>query len=199
MAKSEVGLLVRAAAFAAEQHRGQRRMGSGDPYVNHPLSVARRLVETGGVDDAITLAAAMLHDVVEDTNASVDDVAARFGTEVASIVAQVSDDQELDKVERKREQIRQVGDLSPRAKLVKLADKLDNLTDLAHTRPPHWDEHRVRGYFVWSHAVVTELRGTNPALEAALDELFRQHVPAGADARAAELAAYLAAMGRTAD
>ncbi|HEB54518.1 MAG TPA: bifunctional (p)ppGpp synthetase/guanosine-3',5'-bis(diphosphate) 3'-pyrophosphohydrolase, partial [bacterium] len=113
---SPAGLLVTAAAFAARQHRDQRRKGSNTPYVNHPLSVARRLIEIGGVDDPVTLAAAILHDTIEDTDATQELLTAQFGAEVADVVAEVSDDGSLAKAERKREQIRHARGLSPRAR-----------------------------------------------------------------------------------
>lgn len=202
-------LVVRAADFAARRHRDQRRKNGDIPYVNHPLAVARRLVECGGVDDPVTIAAALLHDTIEDTATSHEEIEAAFGSEVATVVGEVSDDRTLAKAERKREQIRHAREISDRARAVKLADKLDNLEDLASAPPKSWNAERIRGYFVWAHAVVDNLRGANAALERALDELFASElrvgniafraVPEKAADRDARLTTYLAAMARTDD
>jgi guanosine-3',5'-bis(diphosphate) 3'-pyrophosphohydrolase len=199
-------LVVMAAHFAAEQHREQRRKDGSAPYINHPLSVARRLVEVGGVGDPVVLAAAMLHDTVEDTDTTREELVARFGSEVADVVAEVTDDKSLPKAERKREQIRHGASMSQRARLVKLADKLDNLDGLSRSVPQGWDASRVQGYFVWGHAVVAEVRGANAGLAAALDEVFARDlrvadgapfraVPEDLEERDALLRAYLEAMG----
>ncbi|MCB9879207.1 MAG: HD domain-containing protein [Planctomycetes bacterium] len=207
---SPAALVLLAADYAARQHRDQRRKGSNTPYVNHPLSVARRIVGLGGVDDPVTLAAALLHDTIEDTGSTREELAGMFGEDVASVVVEVTDDKHLAKAARKREQIRHALELTPRARVVKLADKLDNLDDLTRTVPNGWDRERVRGYFVWAFAVVANLRGANAGLEAALDEVFAREVrlldyapfravPADAGERDALLQSYLAAMERADD
>lgn len=200
-----LALVLDAASFAAERHAEQRRKGTGAPYVNHPLAVARRLCEIGGVDDPITLAAALLHDTVEDTATSLAELRESFGAEVAAVVAEVTDDRTLPKAERKRAQMRKAATLSARARAVKLADKLDNLSDLLRLAPPTWSPARVRGYFAWAAAVVDAMRGTNQGLESALDDVFAaalttadgessRAVPVAADERARILASYLASI-----
>ncbi|MGE0144362.1 MAG: HD domain-containing protein [Planctomycetota bacterium] len=198
-------LLIHAANFAADRHATQRRRGTDTPYVNHPLAVARRLIDQGGIDDTVTLAAAILHDTVEDTKTSHEELRARFGDEVAAVVAEVTDDRRLPKAERKRAQVRKAGTLSASARAVKLADKLDNLSDLLQLAPPTWSPARVRGYFAWAATVVDRMRGTNHGLEAALDAVFASDlttadgrcsraVPTGAAEREHVLQAYLAAI-----
>ena len=82
-----------------------------------------------------TLCAALLHDTVEDTDTTQAELEAKFGTEIASIVAEVTDDKSLPKAERKRAQIEHAAHISKKAKLVKLADKICNLRDVAHSPP----------------------------------------------------------------
>ncbi|KAM9366624.1 guanosine-3',5'-bis(diphosphate) 3'-pyrophosphohydrolase MESH1 isoform 2-T2 [Symphorus nematophorus] len=136
--------------------------------------VARILSHEGGVTDIEVLQAALLHDTVEDTDTSPAELEAKFGTIVARIVQEVTDDKSLPKQERKRQQVEHAPHCSRQAKLVKLADKLYNLRDLNRCTPVGWSAERVQEYFVWASEVVKGLRGTNSALEEKLDELFRQ-------------------------
>ena len=136
----ELKLVLRAAEFAADRHRSQRRKDvEASPYINHPLTVAAILAEEGDVTDATVLAAALLHDTVEDTQTSIAEVEQLFGREVASIVAEVTDDKSLEKAERKRLQVERAHSKSEGAKLVKLADKIANLRDIAACPPADWD------------------------------------------------------------
>jgi GTP diphosphokinase / guanosine-3',5'-bis(diphosphate) 3'-diphosphatase len=103
---ADTTLILRAASFAAYKHRNQRRKDvDASPYINHPLELARVLAEEGGVTDAATLCAALLHDTVEDTDTTPDELERVFGTEIAGIVSEVTDDTSLRKVERKRLQV----------------------------------------------------------------------------------------------
>ena len=171
MGEEAMVLVLRAASFAADKHRNQRRKGEGaPPYINHPLEVARVLAEVGGVRDGVLLAAALLHDTVEDTNTSPAELEAQFGQEVAGIVAEVTDDKLLDWRERKRLQVAHASHKTPRAKLLKLADKICNVRDLTVSPPGHWPAERRRAYFVWAREVIAGLRGTNASLEAMFDE-----------------------------
>ncbi|KAJ3209740.1 Guanosine-3',5'-bis(diphosphate) 3'-pyrophosphohydrolase MESH1 [Entophlyctis luteolus] len=132
-------LLIDAAAFAAEKHRGQRRKDlAATPYINHPIGVARILAIEGGVEDEFVLAAALLHDTVEDTDTTFEEIDSRFGSTVGRIVREVTDDKSLDKAERKRLQIETAPSKSKEAKLVKLADKIYNLRDLSREAPVGW-------------------------------------------------------------
>ena len=168
-----LSLLTRALTFAAHRHRDQRRKDSEQsPYINHLLEVVEVLVHDGGVDDPLVLTAAALHDTVEDTGTSLEELAAHFGDEVAAIVAAVTDDKSLPKTERKRLQIAHAPELSSRARLVKLADKICNLRDVADRPPAGWPLERRQEYFDWAKAVVDGLRGAHPALEAAFDAAY---------------------------
>ena len=161
--------LLEATDFAARKHRDQRRKGAdASPYINHPIAVANLLASTGGVDDVDILCAAILHDTVEDTATTFEELEGAFGTRVASIVREVTDDKSLAKQERKRQQIEHGPHLSREARCVKLADKICNLRDILHA-PLDWPVQRKHEYFDWATAVVAGLRGANPALEALFD------------------------------
>ena len=169
----EIAELLGALRFAAQRHRAQRRKGAlATPYVNHPIEVAEILVRVGGVDDPVTVRAALLHDVVEDTDATLDEIEAEFGPEVRAVVAEVSDDKSLPKQERKRLQVLHAPGLSVRAKHVKLGDKICNVTDLVHDPPRGWDETRLREYLDWTEQVVAGCRDASPALGAHYDEVL---------------------------
>ncbi|XP_063952063.1 guanosine-3',5'-bis(diphosphate) 3'-pyrophosphohydrolase MESH1-like, partial [Lytechinus pictus] len=137
--------------------------------------VARILAKEAGVSDLATLQAAILHDTVEDTDTTFEEIEKHFGKEVRDIVDDVTDDKSLPKMERKRRQIEHAPHCCPKAKLVKLADKLYNLRDLDQEIPQGWTKERAQEYFQWASQVVQGLRGTNKEMEASLDELFAKH------------------------
>jgi guanosine-3',5'-bis(diphosphate) 3'-pyrophosphohydrolase len=167
------GKLIRAMAFAAEKHRDQKRKGLDQlPYINHPIALARVLADECGIEDIDVLCAALLHDTVEDTETTLEELEAGFGAEIAAIVAEVSDDKRLAKAERKRLQVEHAPHVRPAAKLVKLADKICNLRDILVSPPAGWDLERKLGYFEWSAQVVAGLRGSHPGLEARFDEIY---------------------------
>jgi GTP diphosphokinase / guanosine-3',5'-bis(diphosphate) 3'-diphosphatase len=171
--KGELALLLKALAFAAHKHRDQRRKDAeASPYINHPIALADVLVNEGGVSDVEVLCAALLHDTVEDTATTHEELAGAFGPRIARIVAEVTDDKALAKAERKRLQVEHAAALSREAKLVKLADKICNLRDVAQRPPASWDLARRREYFDWAKRVVDGLRGVHPRLEAAFDAAY---------------------------
>jgi guanosine-3',5'-bis(diphosphate) 3'-pyrophosphohydrolase len=166
----EVGLILRAVSFAGEKHRNQRRKDlEATPYINHPIGLASVLKAEGGVDDVAVLAAAILHDTIEDTNTTEQELRAAFGDEITNIVLEVTDDKSLPKAERKRLQVEHAAHASARAKLVKIADKICNLRDIASSPPADWTLERKREYFDWSANVIAGCRGVNARLEAQFD------------------------------
>ena len=166
----ELVLLAQAADYAARQHIAQRRKGErAEPYVNHLIEVAALLAEATAGEDVVLLMGGLLHDTLEDTDSTYEDLEQRFGPEVAALVAEVTDDKSLPKEERKRLQIAKTPGKSRRAKLLKLADKTSNLRSLMQSPPVGWTEARLRDYVVWAEAVVRSCRGLNPKLEAAFD------------------------------
>jgi len=166
------GLIINAAAFAADKHRDQtRKDAESSPYINHPIAVANVLADAGGVTDPVILCAALLHDTVEDTETTVEELQEKFGQKIAAIVAEVTDDKSLEKQVRKELQVQHAPHISDEAKLVKLADKICNLRDILASPPADWSAERKREYFAWAARVVDGLRGVHPKLEAVFDEL----------------------------
>jgi guanosine-3',5'-bis(diphosphate) 3'-pyrophosphohydrolase len=170
-----VQLVLKAAQFAARKHKDQRRKdAAGSPYINHPLALANILREEGKVEDVAVIAAALLHDTIEDTETDYDELRGQFGAEIAEIVAEVTDTKWLKKTSRKHLQISKASRASSGAKLVKLADKISNLRDIIACPPSDWSLDRKREYFDWAKRVVDQVRGTNAKLERRFDQLYRQ-------------------------
>ena len=173
MSDAGLPLVLEALAFAADKHRDQRRKdAAASPYINHPIALANVLVQEGDVADPVVIAAALLHDTLEDTQTTAAELRAAFGEPIARVVVEVTDDKDLPKAERKRLQVEHAATLSREAKLVKLADKICNLRDMADHPPAKWDLVRRREYFDWAKAVIDRLRGVHPRLEAAFDAAF---------------------------
>jgi guanosine-3',5'-bis(diphosphate) 3'-pyrophosphohydrolase len=172
---SPVSIILAASAFAAHKHREQKRKGAeATPYINHPIAVANVLANEAGISDITTLAAALLHDTIEDTDTTAQEIDAAFGQQVATVVVEVTDDKSLPKNDRKRLQIEHSGTISKRAMLVKLADKICNLRDIGRSPPIDWSIDRRREYFAWSKLVVEKMRGQSAALDGLVDvELAR--------------------------
>lgn len=172
-----LGLVLKAAQFAAHKHRDQRRKDEDKtPYINHPLTVARALVEEGGVEDPEILAAALLHDTIEDTETTYDELLGQFGERIAKIVVEVTDDKTLDKQTRKDLQVAKASRVSAAAQQVKIADKLCNLRDILASPPADWSLTRKQEYFDWAKKVVDQIREANPGLAGKFDELYEQRL-----------------------
>lgn len=170
MDEHDLKLLLKALAFAAAKHKDQRRKDVGaSPYINHPIALADIICNEGGITDMEVICSALLHDTVEDTDTQVEELEAEFGRAIRDIVMEVSDDKTLPKQARKQAQIEHASALSDKAKLVKLADKIANLRDVANSPPPDWNLQRRREYFDWAKAVVDRLRGVDVTLEAVFD------------------------------
>ena len=171
-----IGVFVKAVAFAADKHRTQRRKDAdASPYINHPIALANVLANEGGVTDVVVLSAAVLHDTIEDTNTTAEELTAIFGAKITATVLDVTDDKSLDKHVRKQRQIEHAPHISKEAKLVKLADKICNLRDILAAPPADWSPERKQGYFDWAAKVVAGVRGVHPELEAVFDGLLARH------------------------
>ena len=173
-----IGLVIHAAHFAADKHRDQRRKGvRNTPYINHPLEVAERLARIAGIEDATILAAAILHDTIEDTETTRAELAGIFGNDIAALVAELTDEPGLTWQQRKRLEIDHAAHLSDRAKMIKLADKTCNVADTVANPPGEWTLSRRRDYLEFARLVADGCRGANAALDAEFERVM-------ADARA---------------
>ena len=163
-------ILRRATGFAAWKHDGQLRKGEGKtPYIHHPIEVTAILAEVGEITDLDVLQAALLHDTIEDTETTAEELESLFTARIRGLVLEVSDDKSLYKHERKALQIEHAPHLSVDAQSIKLADKISNVTDVAFSTPIDWPAERQLEYFDWATSVVAGLRGCNAALEAWFD------------------------------
>ena len=174
-AVDDVSLMLKAFKYAADKHQDQRRKGANAaPYINHPIAVAEMLWRIGGVRDASVIVAAILHDTVEDTDATLLELESDFGREVCGLVAEVTDDKSLPEEERRLLQETHAPHLSPGAKQIKLADKISNISEVASTPPPGWSHERRSEYMSWGDRVVKGLRGCNAGLEAHYDAVIKE-------------------------
>ena len=165
-----IRLVTRAAHFAAQRHADQRRKGRRrEPYINHLAEVAALLSEATEGEDAALVAACFLHDTIEDTPTSPDELRDLFGDDIAAVVMEVTDDKSLPKLERKRLQIVTAAKKSRRAKMLKLADATSNVRALAVDPPTDWDGDRALDYIAWAEQVIGHCRGLNSKLEHAFD------------------------------
>jgi len=169
--------LTRALMFAAQKHTDQRRKGDrAEPYVNHLIEVVDLLAQHTGGTNAYVLLAGALHDTVEDTDTTREELVKAFGENVADIVMECTDDKSLPKMERKRLQVENAPHKSDNAKMVKMADKISNLKAILESPPPDWSETRKLEYFNWAKDVVDGCRGVNAGLERTFDKLHAQGV-----------------------
>lgn len=173
---NEIQLLVRAIAFASEKHSAQRRKDVAEsPYINHPIALVDVLANEGNVTNIETLCAAALHDTIEDTATTADELNSIFGEKITSIVLELTDDKSLPKLARKEKQIEHAPHCSPEAKIVKLADKICNLRNILAAPPSDWSAERKKEYFDWAAKVVDGLRGTHSDLESIFDTLYKEN------------------------
>lgn len=173
MNDSDLKTLTQALAFAAHKHRDQRRKDpSASPYINHPIALMDILVNEGGVSQIEILCGAILHDTVEDTKTTEEELRNAFGEDISRIVMEVTDDKSLEKHERKRAQVEHSAHLSVEAKAVKLGDKIGNLRDVENSPPPDWPLERRQQYYDWAKEVIDGLRGGYPVLEAIFDRQY---------------------------
>lgn len=161
--------------FAAQKHCGQHRKDSWrTPYISHPLRVVMILWDEADVRDQTVLQAALLHDTLEDTNATEEEIKNLCGLEVLEIVKEVTNDPTLSGEQNKQRQVDHVPGMSHEAKLVKLADRLDNIRDL-RLPPPAWSSEKVQQYYNWGLKLLEAMRGTHPLLESLLEKEIDNH------------------------
>jgi len=170
---NDTKLLFQALQYAAYKHRFQRRKGyESIPYINHPIKVSALLIECG-VTDQTTLLSAILHDTLEDTDTTADEIIELFGQEVCDIVVEMTDDMQLASDQRKMLQIEKANKLDARTKLIKIADKASNIEDIA-SFPLDWPVQRKIAYLQWAVQVVAKCRGANALLDAHFDKMYSE-------------------------
>jgi (p)ppGpp synthase/HD superfamily hydrolase len=162
-----------AAKFAAEKHAAQKRKGeAAEPYVNHLIEVAQLIASSSEQLDANLVMAGLLHDTIEDTGTTAEELEQVFGADVSSLVVELTDDKSLPKDVRKELQVEHAPHKSPRAQVIKLADKISNLRSLLTSPPANWSTERKRDYFAWAQSVVNALSAPNPILKAEFERTF---------------------------
>jgi len=172
MNRDSLAKFILAAAFAARKHKTQKRKDGVEPYINHPLETAEILVKIGDIKDEDILAAAVLHDTIEDTDTNEEEIANLFGQKVCDYVKEVTDDKSLPKEIRKRLQIEKASKLSAGAKQIKIADKISNLYAIMNSPPKDWSLEEKVEYINWAKEVVDKMRGVNENLEKYFDEAY---------------------------
>lgn len=174
----DLSLVLRAAFFSGEKHKKQRRRDAEEtPYINHPLEVAYILLDEGGVTDAATLAAALLHDTLEDTDTTREELAMVFGHEVSNLVVELTDLESVLPEHKKKRELERAHNLSEKAKRVKLADKTANIRDLATMPPKTWDIQRQIDYFDFAMKIAEATASASPALEKVFMRDYKQFKP----------------------
>jgi len=172
---NNIKTLAQAISFAAKKHKNQKRKGAdGEPYINHPLEVLNLLANIGNVEDYDIFITAVLHDTIEDTETTKEEIAELFGEKVCQMVLELTDDKSLPKAERKQLQIEHAPRISVGAKQIKLCDKISNIRDITENPPHDWSSERQIEYIEWGENVVAGLRGVNENLEKHFDELVGQ-------------------------
>lgn len=167
--------ILKAVQFAAQKHRFQKRKNKDEnPYILHPIEVANLLVEVGKVEDEVAIIAALLHDTIEDTNTSPEEIKNLFGEEILFVVLEVTDDKGLSKEERKRLQIELAPQKSLCARQVKIADKISNISSVIYDPPYSWSMERRIEYLTWSNKVVERLCPCNSFLEDMFKKLYQE-------------------------
>jgi (p)ppGpp synthase/HD superfamily hydrolase len=165
--------ILEAARFAGEKHAGQKRKGlAKEPYINHLIEVAELIAASSETLDTNLVMAGLLHDTIEDTDATAQELQERFGSDVTGLVLEATDDKSLPKETRKALQIENAPHKSPRAQTLKLADKISNLRSILASPPAEWSPERRRQYGEWARQVVSRFTLPNSFLRAEFDSTY---------------------------
>ena len=170
-----MNLVLKATQFAALKHCDQRRKDGKTPYIIHPISVAMILSEIGSIEDPEILSAALLHDTLEDTDTSAHELDKNFGSRVRIIVEELTDNDMLTFSQSKQMQIDNAPYLSKNATLVRIADKISNVSDVIENPPPEWNQKRCNKYVDWAEAVMNNCQKVNQDLENHFFELLTEY------------------------
>ena len=170
-----MNLVLKATQFAALKHCDQARKDGKTPYIIHPISVAMILSEIGSIEDPEILSAALLHDTLEDTDTSAHELDKNFGSRVRIIVEELTDNDMLTFSQPKQMQIDNAPYLSKDATLVRIADKISNVSDVIENPPPEWNQKRCNKYVDWAEAVMNNCQKVNQDLENHFFELLTEY------------------------
>ncbi|KIU52444.1 MULTISPECIES: HD domain-containing protein [Bradyrhizobium] len=166
-----IRLISAAADLAARRHNGMARKGRGnEPYINHLAEVANLLAEVTDGADAELVAAGWLHDTIEDTETTREELATKFSGRVADLVVECTDDMSLPKAERRQRQIEDAPHKSSAAKLIKIADKISNTGARIVPHPSKDERDDLADYAAWAEKVIAGCRGINPQLDRIFDD-----------------------------
>lgn len=154
--------------FAAERHHAQKEPGHELPYLVHVVSVAAEVIAalptTMLADPDLAVTCALLHDTVEDTQTTLDEITAKFGAAVAAGVAALTKNTTLPKPEQMADSLRRIREQPREVAVVKLADRITNLS-----KPPHyWAKEKCAGYRIEAIAIADALGYANASLDARL-------------------------------
>jgi guanosine-3',5'-bis(diphosphate) 3'-pyrophosphohydrolase len=168
-------LVSEAAELAARRHNGMARKGRGnEPYINHLAEVANLLSAATDGADAELVAAGWLHDTIEDTETTREELTQKFSARVAALVVECTDDMSLSKAERRRLQVVNASHKSPSAKLIKIADKISNVGARILPDPSAEERADLVDYINWAEQVVAGCRGGNAWLDDTFDKTVAQ-------------------------
>ena len=168
--------IIDAIIFSTGKHRFQTRKDPDQtPYIIHPIGVANILMTTGKIRDPDIIIGALLHDTLEDTQTTFEEIEQRFGIRAANFIREVTDDKSLPKETRKHLQVEHAPEKSAGAAQIKLADKLYNLSDLTKAPPRDWEIERIDAYFQWAQSVVNRLPWVNAPLKQAVDKVIQAY------------------------
>jgi guanosine-3',5'-bis(diphosphate) 3'-pyrophosphohydrolase len=169
-----VRLVSEAAELAARRHNGMARKGRGnEPYINHLAEVANLLAAATDGADAELVAAGWLHDAIEDTETTREELAQKFSARVTTLVVEVTDEMTLPKSERRRLQVVDAPKKSAGAKLIKIADKISNIRARILPEPTSEERGDLADYTAWAEQVVRGCRGGNAWLDRTFDETVK--------------------------
>jgi (p)ppGpp synthase/HD superfamily hydrolase len=145
-------------ASAAHAEVGQQRKYTGEPYIVHPVEVMMLVRKAGGTSEM--QAAALLHDVVEDTHRTIDEIAEKFGQEVASLVLELTEPRsEGNRAARKAREAMRLGSVSPEAQTIKCADLISNMRSIAQHDPDF-----AKVYFAEKAEILRQMTRADPEL-----------------------------------
>lgn len=175
---SEVGAeeILKAVRYTAKKHQTQTRANAKKtPYLIHLLAVADQVMRIGQCYEESVIIAALLHDSIENTDITYEEIEKVFGLKVASYVKELTEDPKLPLKERKKLQIVHAFHQSKEVALVKMSDKLHNLNTLMTDPPEGWTEKRIDDYFLWAQAVVDNLPASNNPLKEELHKTIEKY------------------------